>query len=135
VRVITIALNVKASAGDSEADKSAMFIRGREQLSQNMQKNRRSMPGLVQKDLATHCAALDERSIQRLINIAEHEKFRSCVKRLIISLRGCSVAILLDTSAFEKCKENSFIQGSLWRSFLQPLTNSIIHFQILQLIQ
>lgn len=49
VRVITIAPNVKASARDSEADKSAMFIQGREQLSQNMQEDQRGMPGLVQK--------------------------------------------------------------------------------------
>lgn len=37
------------------------------------------------KGLATHCVALDECSIERLINIAEHEEFRFCVERLIIS--------------------------------------------------
>ncbi|KAL6788922.1 hypothetical protein GGI42DRAFT_337820 [Trichoderma sp. SZMC 28013] len=40
---------------------------------------------LFKKGLTTHCVALDERSIQRLVNIAEHEVFRSCVKHLVIS--------------------------------------------------
>lgn len=51
VRVITIAPNVKVSAGDSQADKSAMFIQGGAQLSQNMQEGQRGMPGLVQEGI------------------------------------------------------------------------------------
>lgn len=37
------------------------------------------------KSLKTHCVALDERSIQNLIDIAKHEVFGSCVKHLVIS--------------------------------------------------